>query len=447
MKASKSSAKPKRITVKRAAVVKPRPARVRAAASEPKAGTKSKRSATKSTAKKKRGVRRTSGVVLPRILLEGDEPAPLAVSGPGEKFALGPTPPAERSEAGIAELPETYGTQRLYLTARDPHWLYANWDVAREQQLRFNHLSADGHLILRIYADAPIGKPVSEIHVHPESRHWFANVERAGAKYAAEIGYYRKGRAAAGGERRWTSVAKSGATLTPAEMISSEATTEFATIPMDLPFGKLLTLVAQAARQYRPLAQAVEELRRAGHPELPRVDARPAEPWTPEQERALAEIVNLDQVRRVWIGSLEVTELVRRQLGRGISPIGAVQFGLPTSPGGVVADVSSPFGGEQGRGKSFWFSVNAELIVYGATEPTASVTIGGRSIQLRSDGSFAYRFALPDGRYDLPVVAVSADDADARAAELKFTRTTEYLGEVGAHPQDPALKSPTPDNV
>ncbi len=59
--------------------------------------------------------------------------------------------------------------------------------------------------------------------------------------------------------------------------------------------------------------------------------------------------------------------------------------------------------------KGFWFNVNAELIIYGATEPNAKVTLGGHEIKLRSDGTFSFRFALPDGKYDLPAVAVSAD--------------------------------------
>jgi hypothetical protein len=83
--------------------------------------------------------------------------------------------------------------------------------------------------------------------------------------------------------------------------------------------------------------------------------------------------------------------------------------------------------------------VNAELIVYGATEPDARVTIGGRVIRLRPDGSFSYRFALPDGNYEMPIVAVSADQTDGRAAELKFSRSTEVRGDVGEHPQDPGL--------
>jgi hypothetical protein len=113
---------------------------------------------------------------------------------------------------------------------------------------------------------------------------------------------------------------------------------------------------------------------------------------------------------------------------------------------GGVSSVASPFGGVPSQ-KGFWFNVNAELIIYGATEPDATVTIGRRVIKLRADGSFSYRFALPDGQYELPIVAVSADQTDARAAELQFSRATEYRGDVGAHPQDPRLKLPHVENV
>ena len=99
------------------------------------------------------------------------------------------------------------------------------------------------------------------------------------------------------------------------------------------------------------------------------------------------------------------------------------------------------------RKKGFWFNVNAELIIYGATEADATVTIGGRKIQLRPDGTFSYRFSLPDGQYALPAVATSADGTDSRSAALKFSRDTQYRGDVKAHPQDPALKIPSPANV
>jgi hypothetical protein len=113
----------------------------------------------------------------------------------------------------------------------------------------------------------------------------------------------------------------------------------------------------------------------------------------------------------------------------------------------AAASPVQPFGVTPPAEKSFWFNVNAELIIYGATEPGAKVTLGGQEIKLRPDGTFSYRFSLPDGKYELPAVAVSTDGTDARAADLKFSRQTEYLGEVGAHPQDPSLKPPLPDNL
>jgi hypothetical protein len=298
--------------------------------------------------------------------------------------------------------------------------------LTREQQLKLNAKSADGHLVLRVYAKKIEGHPLYEIHVHPESRHWFAHVERAGDSYAAELGYYSP----AG---RWMRVAASGATVTPPDAASAETGAEFATIPLEFPFPKLLQIVKQAVRENLPLAQAIEELRRHGHPDLPRAFSAPTPAWTPQQEQALAKIISLDGVRRVWMGSLEITELIRRKLAREISSLG-------------VSSLSSPFGGAE-QPKGFWFNINAELIIYGATEPTAKVTLAGREIKLRPDGSFSFRFALPDGKYELPAVAVSADGSEARAADLKFSRATKYHGNVGTHPQDPALKPPSPKNI
>jgi hypothetical protein len=387
---------------------------------------------------------RKKKVEVPAILLEGDAPAAIPASGPGEKFSLGFTPPAQTISGG--ELPESYGTKKLFLTARDPHWLYAHWDLTAIQQHELNTLSTDGHLILRIFAGKIEGHPAYEIHVHPESRHWFAHVERAGNSYAAELGYY----SALG---KWTRVASSSGTVTPPDAVSAEHDAEFATIPFEFPFAKLMQIIEDAVRDNLPLAQAIEELRRAGHPDLPRFThsfqtatsmPSPARVWTREQENALAKIINIDDTRRVWMGSLEITELIRRRLAHDVaSP--STAFGI-SSPG-LSSSPTSPFGGAVEKQKSFWFNVNAELIIYGATEPGAKVTLGGHEVKLRSDGTFSFRFALPDGKYDLPAVAVSADGTDGRAADLKFSRQTEYLGDVGAHPQDPSLKPPLPESI
>jgi len=412
---------------------------------------------------------------IPSILLEGDKPNPAAVSGPGHRYALGPTPSVEKLQIE-GELPDSYGTGTILLTARDPHWLYTHWDLSAEQQRRYNGLSRDGHLIVRIYVDAARGKPVAQVQVHPELRHWFVTVDRANTRYVAELGYYSAA-------HKWTVIATSDATLTPPDAVSTDTTAEFGTMP-EVPMGKLVELVKEAVQESAPLAQAMQELRAEGHPELPRIEMptpqaghaaepshsaprpqtassvsatplkQPSRPrwkpstWTPAQERALAEVISMDHVRRVWMGSLEITELIRRQYVNELASMAAAEVvewgesvpGALTSPAEAFGGLTSPVVKPGAREKSFWFNVNAELIVYGATEPDASVSIAGRRIKLRPDGSFSYRFALPDGNYEMPAVAISADGTDGRAAQLKFSRDTEYRGEVGAHPQDPSLQ-------
>jgi hypothetical protein len=189
---------------------------------------------------------------IPAILLEGDKPAAPAASGPGQRYALGPTPAPEHLDRveGSGELPEAYGTRQLLLTARDPHWLYAHWDLTREQQKKYNGLSTDKHLVLRIFVDEVGEHPFAQVHVHPESTHWFVYVAEAGAKYVAELGYYKNG-------GRWTGISTSGATLTPPDAMSEDTTAQFATIPIDVPFSRLIELARTAVRESIPLAEVL----------------------------------------------------------------------------------------------------------------------------------------------------------------------------------------------
>jgi hypothetical protein len=325
------------------------------------------------------------------------------------------------------------------LVARDPHWLYAHWDLTDAQLRDYNRVAADRHLVLRVFRDVVSDVPHAEVHVHPESRNWFVHVGVGGARYVAALGYYTDP------DRRWIQVAVSSPTFTPPDSVSDDTTVQFATIPADISFEELVAVVKAAVAQHVPLAEAVLQLKAAGFADLPDPEDFARRTWTPRQQQAMSRILSMDSVRRIWLGSMEITELVRRQLGREISSAGAAQFGVAASRG-AFGSISSAYGGGA-RPRGFWFNVNAELIVYGATEPDAEVRIGDRVIKLRRDGTFSYRFALPDGEYHLPVTATSADGEEQRAAELRFARRTAYRGDVAAHPQDPALKPPDPSHV
>ena len=382
---------------------------------------------------------------VPPVLLEGDTPLAQPVSGPGERYVR-PAIPTKAPAGPAQELPQAYGTGRLLLAARDPHWLYAHWDLTRDQLQKYNARSADGHLVLRIYQDAIGGTLCNEVHVHPESVNWFVNVAAAGAKYLSELGFYD----VAG---KWNAISSSGATITPPDSLSEDTSAWFATLPADLQLAELLRVVKSAVSENVPLMEALQQLRAMGYQQLPAPNAVSSGEWTPEHERALASLINMDAVRRVWIGSIEITELIRRKWQQELFSAAAAEFSKPWSgqlfelPSSIgLGSVSSPFGVAE-RQKKFWFNVNAELIVYGATEPDATVRIGDRQIKLRPDGSFSYRFALPDGKYDLPATATSSDGTDTRQAALTFSRKTDFKGDVQHHPQDPALRVPSPQNV
>jgi len=52
------------------------------------------------------------------------------------------------------------------------------------------------------------------------------------------------------------------------------------------------------------------------------------------------------------------------------------------------------------------------------------VTVQGKPIKLRKDGTFTFRFALLDGRQDIPVVAKSAKIDETRTITPVVTRKT-----------------------
>ena len=89
--------------------------------------------------------------------------------------------------------------------------------------------------------------------------------------------------------------------------------------------------------------------------------------------------------------SLELKELFEERLRRPMGSPAVTSFG------------SGAF--QYGKQRQFSFQLDAELIVYGSTEPTAKVTLQGEPVKLRPDGTFTMRFSLPDSRQIIPAVA------------------------------------------
>jgi hypothetical protein len=112
--------------------------------------------------------------------------------------------------------------------------------------------------------------------------------------------------------------------------------------------------------------------------------------------------------------SLELQELLEERLGR---PMGTP---METRYGDGAARVVT-------HAQKLQFSVDAELLVFGVSHPSAHVTLQGEPVPLRPDGTFSVRMSLADRRQVIPVIASSADGLEQRTIILAVERNTKVL--------------------
>ncbi len=110
--------------------------------------------------------------------------------------------------------------------------------------------------------------------------------------------------------------------------------------------------------------------------------------------------------------SVELKGLLEKRLLEEISSGAVTSFGSGAWP-------------KPEKGRKFRFWIATELILYGGTEPDAHVTVQGKEVKLRPDGTFSLRFALPDGKIGLPVTAASGDGLEERTIETNVKKKSE----------------------
>ncbi len=346
-------------------------------------------------------------------------------------------PPSVLVEEKFGVLPDTYHQNTLFLTARDPRWLFSYWDLNWEQvsaqEMR------DGRRAYYLRVTRRSGEVETLVEIHPGARNWYVPVRDGATAYCAELGYFNR----RGG---WCSLVRSGEASTPADGLAEEAKEEvFASIPNSLSFEKLQELVHSHMEQGETLLEAIARITGEGSIQL---HAGSAPHWTHEQKRLLAMLLGESLIDVVGLGSEEIDRLLRKSLQQrlhseassGLSARLAAAFGPSGSslfsPLGASWS-AQPFGA---RERGFFLHLNAEVIFYGGTHPDASVRVNGQEIALQPDGTFRYHFTLPDGDFEIPVVAVSPDGVEERAGILSFQRQTRHVGAVGATGQPAHLE-------
>jgi len=93
--------------------------------------------------------------------------------------------------------------------------------------------------------------------------------------------------------------------------------------------------------------------------------------------------------------------------------------------------------------RGFWCRVNADVIIYGATDPKARVRIQGQPVAVRKDGTFSLRVTLPEGTQTMTIEATSSDGRQTQSMTpvVSLTAAGSLGAEPGIHPPPAARPS------
>jgi hypothetical protein len=116
--------------------------------------------------------------------------------------------------------------------------------------------------------------------------------------------------------------------------------------------------------------------------------------------------------------STELQELFEERLRRPMGP--------PAARAATMEEDS-----EEDRLPGVELDVDAELIVYGVTQPGAYVTLQGEPVKVQTDGTFRVRVDLPNRRQVLPIVASTADGVTQQVVVMAVERNTKSMGPMG----------------
>ena len=313
-------------------------------------------------------------------------------------------------DEGLGDLPGGYGESRIVLMPRDPQWSYAYWDIPNDHKEDLRRQGGQ-QLALRIYDVTDINIDYQAPHSIQEypcdelAREWYLPMPVSDRDYVVDIGY----RCADG---RWLVLARSAPVHVPPVYPSDWIEDQFITVNWDEDLrGKTVyTLVPPSKR----IATA------AG-----------AETSNPIYDEifGMAKSAEAQRVAGSLYGSMQQVPVHEQAISSYVFPSGVGMWAVPTVSGLTMSGVGMSGVGFSAsavpiRPRQFWLVADAELIVYGATEPDATVTIGGRPIKLNPDGTFRFQMSFQDGLIDYPIMAVAADGEQTRSIHMKFNRET-----------------------
>ena len=271
---------------------------------------------------------------------------------------------------------------KVVFLPRDPEWAYVFWEISDADRANAQNEGAN-RLCLRLsdvtHRDNGEANPgtLQEVVVDSHSTEWYLPIPVGGRDYKVELGY-RIG-------YKWMSLAHSSSAKVPSLHPSDQILDQFVPFSLEAP-----TTTSE-----------------------PNEDSLTSDqPDSGLHERLYQSATTKFRTRRV--GSEEFQEGAPSYLnsnnesGSGLWASGLNESGI----GGVP------------QARSFWLVADAELIVYGATDPTAKLFIEDEQVPLANDGTFRLQVPFRDGIQNYSIKAIDKDGVDSRNITMKFERVT-----------------------
>jgi len=271
---------------------------------------------------------------------------------------------------------------KVVFLPRDPEWAYVFWEISDADRSNAQKEGAN-RLCLRL-ADVTNKNngevnpgTLQEVVVDSHSTEWYLPIPLGGRDYKVELGY-RIG-------NKWMSLAHSSFAKVPSLHPSDQILDQFVPFSLESPS----TISESEGNTFSS-----------------------DQPDSGLHERLYQSATTKFRNRRV--GSEEFQEGApsdqnsNNESGSGLWASGLNESGI----GGVS------------QARSFWLVADAELIVYGATDPSAKLFIEDEEVPLANDGTFRLQVPFRDGMQNYSIKAIDKDGVDSRNITMKFERVT-----------------------
>ena len=283
----------------------------------------------------------------------------------------------------FAGITSSVNQTKIVFLPRDPEWAYVFWEISDADRKKASSQGAT-RLSLRLVdiTGSKDGTPnpgtLREVTVDSHSTEWYLPIPLGDRDYQVELGYRFKA--------QWISLAFSSPGRVPALHPSEVILDQFVPFSLETP---------------------------ASYPDELTIDQDEVRDTGLHERLYQSAITNFGKTR---IGSEEFQKDVfkeqntksRNDSGAGLWASGRNESGI-----GVLQNENS-----------FWLVADSELIVYGSTDPSAKLTIGGESVPLASDGTFRLQVPFRDGAQNYLIEAVDSDGMQKRNIIMKFERVT-----------------------